>query len=565
MYASDDAGERPAARLARGAVMIITGALISVLVVLGLAGTAQAADRNVRLTLQPSDSACTPWDQMDCSYLEVRDGNSPAPDPDDPTATPPTFLNMADLPGPVTIDASIADDGTVTVQPDSVKFPPYPTSLSNDLVGDVAIQIQISAADTWAGTFDETTGEMSLTAPLGLTFKLNCEPTNGLCGAIFGPEGNMGTWEVTPKGPVDSLTTGTLDAPAPPAAYGPEWVGPDAEQGTPFDPDTGIGTLINNDLEISNLTAENCIDDTSVACSNPGIGNLIAPSLNGALGTVYDPADPENDRDSVPGAIDMQLTFAMSEPPLIESDPTALAFPGMNEDGSQPLGTSSAAVATTLAALDAGDITVRSIYTDGGDANDFNVTNARGCLPEIESGGTCKVNLRFNPSATGNRASTLYASIVSPVSGSVERIELATLSGVGGIFPKGEKGDKGDPGSPGAAGPLVEIHSKTFVRLRTSQRTAATVASRGARVSLKTPKRIAVRIGKRKYKVAVKAPGRVNAGKKAKIRIRGTRGAVKALKRIRRHKGKKPTVKIRIRVASQDGRTLTRKIGLKLR
>lgn len=565
MYASDDVDRRTATRVTSRAMMIIAGTLISVFVVLGLAGTAQAADRNVRLTLQPADSACTPWDQMDCSYLEVRDGNSPAPDPDDPNVTEPTFLNLAGLPGPVTVDASIADDGTVTVRPDSVKFPPYPTTLSNDLVGDIAIQIQISAADSWTGTFDDATGEMSLVAPLSLTFKLNCSPTIVLCAGIFGPDGNMGTWAVTPKGPVDPLTTGALPAPTPPAGYGPEWVGPDAEQGAPFDPDAGIGTLINNDLEITNLTPENCIDETSAACTNPGIGNLIAPSLNEALGTVYDPGNPANDRDSVRGAIDMQLTFVMSEPPLIESDPTALAFPGMNEDGSQPLGTSSAAMATTLTALDAGDITVRSIYTDGGDANDFNVTNARGCLPEIESGGTCNVNLRFNPSATGNRSSTLYASIVSPVSGNVEQIELATLSGVGGILPKGEKGDKGDPGSPGAAGPLGEIHSKTFVRLRTSQRTAATVASRGARVSLKTPKSVAVRIGKRKYSVAVKAPGHVDAGKKAKIRIRGTRGAVKALKRIRQRNGKKPTMRIQIRVASANGRTLTRKIGLKLR
>lgn len=545
-------GVRPP--FARKILLAAAGTLISILFVLGLAGTASAAGHIARLTVTPSTAACTAWDQMDCSYLEVRNGNAPAPDP--LTDPEPTFLNMANLPGPVVIDAFVEDDGTVTVNRGSVNFPSYPTSLENGLVGTVSIEIQISASADWTGTYDDTTGEMSLTAPLGLTFKLNCDPVaNALCGAIFGAEGNMGTWKVTPKGPVDPLTTGSLTGPTPPVSYGPAWLGPLAEQGTPFDSITGIGTLINNNLEIENLKADACIDTTSVACTNPGVGNLIAPSLNGALGTVYDPATPANDRDSVPGAIDMSLTFEMTEPPIMTADPGSLTFDGMNANGSQPLGTSSAPVSTTVTALDAGDIEVRALYTDGGDDSDFAVTDAKSCRPEIESGGSCQVHLRFNPSATGDRSSTLFASIVNPVSGETEQVQLATLEGTGGRLPKGDRGP---------AGPLVQVNSKTFIRLRTSARVAGTVASRGARVNLGTPNGVRVRIGRHAFRIRVNAPNRVNAGKRVRIKVRGTRNAVRALRRLPRS-ANNPTLKIPIRVSSNHGRTIKRTVRTRLR
>lgn len=506
----------------------------------GMTGTSLAADQSVRLTLQPSADTCTAWDQMDCSYLEVRNGNAAAPDPI--TDPEPTFLNMANLPGPVTVDASVSDTGEVTIPEDSVSFPAYPTSLENGLVGTVSIGIQIKASADWTGTYDDVTGEMELEAPLGLTFKLNCDPVaNPTCGAVFGAEGNMGTWAVTPKGPVSPLTTGSLTAPTPPVSYGPAWLGPDAEQGSPFDAN-GVGTLINNDLEIENLTPSDCIDMTSLACSNPAVGGLIAPSLNGALGTVYDSAVPANDRDSVPGAIDMSLTFQISEPPILESDPSALTFAGLNDDGSQPLGTSSPAQSTTLTALDAGDVNVRSIYTDGGNDDDFIVTNARGCAPVIESGGDCQVRLRFNPSATGARSSTLYASIVNPVTTNIEQIQLATLSGEGGTLPQGPTGPtgndgptgpdgpKGPRGPKGPAGALVAISTNSSVALKTRAKKFATVSSRGGAVRLKTPKRAVIRIKRKKYTVRIAAPKRIGKNKRGAIKVRGSRAAVKALR-----------------------------------
>lgn len=512
-------------------------AVATAALLVGMAGLATAADRTVRLTLQPSADACDAWDQMTCSYLEVRNGNAPAPDP--ATDPEPTFLNMANLPGAVVVDASVSDTGEVTIQPESVRFPAYPTSLENALVGTVSIGIQIMASSAWTGTYDDSTGEMELNAPLGLTFKLNCDPVaNATCGAIFGPEGNMGTWEVTPKGPVNPLTTGSLTAPTPPVEYGPEWIGPDAEQGSPFD-ENGIGTLVNNDLEIENLKPEDCIDMSSVACSNPAVGGLIAPSLNGALGTVYDSAVPANDRDSVAGAIDMRLTFQMSEPPILESDPSALTFAGMNADGSQPLGTSSATQTTTLTALDAGDIQVRSIYTDGGDDDDFIVTNSKGCAPLIESGGDCQVRLRFNPSATGARSSTLYASILNPVSSSIEQIELATLTGEGGTLPEGATGPAGPTGADGPQGPagprgrdgaLVSISSSSAVALKARARPFARVSSKGGAVTLRTPKKVRIRVKRKRYTVRIIAPKRIGKNKRGAIKVRGPRGAVKALR-----------------------------------
>ncbi len=529
----------------------LTATVFAVLMI-GSVGMSNAADRSVRLTLQPSTAACTAWDQMDCSYLEARNGNAPAPDPlVDPA---PTFLNMALLPSDVVIDATISDTGDVTIDENDVDFPAYPTTLENATVGTVSVEIQISASADWTGDFDELTGEMDLNAPIGLTFKLNCDPVaNGTCGLIFGAQGNMGTWQVNPKGPIDPLTTGSLTAPSPPVSYGPAWLGPVAETGSPFDTN-GIGTLVNNNLEIENLTPANCIDITSIACSNVAIGGLIAPSLNGALGTVYDSAVPANDRDSVPGAIDMSFTFEMSAPAL-KSNPDEINFTGMNNDGSQPLGTSSAPQQAVITAFDLGDVDVNSIYIDGGNEDDFAIT-AQKCPATIPANSSCNVRLRFNPSATGSRASTLFASVVNPISSTTEQVQLATLTGQGGVLPQGATGPSGadgttgpagTPGPAGATGPaganggngpqgprgpsgaIVSISSTNSVRLATKARQVASISTRGGAVRVNTPKRRNIRINGRKFTVRILAPNRIGANRNGTVRVKGPRAAVRAL------------------------------------
>ncbi len=569
MIDSSLAGEPETSGLSRFMLFAAVAAIAAItmgVLLMAMPGSASAADRTVRLTLQPSSAACTAYDQLDCSYLEARDGNAPAPDPE--TGPDPTFLNMALLPSLPTVDATISDTGDVTIPASKVSFPEFPTSLENALVGTVAIKIQISASDDWSGTFDEVSGDMSLEAPIGLSFKLNCDPVaNGTCGAIFGAQGNMGTWEVSPKGPISPLTTGHLDAPTPPLDYGPEWLGPDAEDGTPFDAETGVGTLVNNDLEIENLDDTSCVDMTSVACSNAAVANLIAPSLNGALGTVYDPAEPDNDRDSAPGAIDMRFTFAMSEPPLITSAPTAVTMTGMNGDGSQAIGTSSAAQGVTISASDIGDVEFKRIYLNGGNDDDFYVSNASDCLPAVGAGADCVVKLRFNPSATGARSSTLYASIVNPVSGDSETVQLATVSGTGGDLPTGPAGADGQPGAPGPqgpqgprgnAGPLVAIASSSSIKLKAKANRVASIRSAGAKVTLKTPKSTRIKVRGKSFKLKVTAPKSIAAGKTGAVKVKGKKAAVKRLRGKRSAK-----LKIKLKV-SANGRTQTHTVKVRV-
>lgn len=511
-------------------------------------GSAEAATRILKFTLQPSGAACTGWDQLDCSYLEARNGNAPAPDP--ATDPSPTFLNMANLPGEATMYAALEGSGAIEIKQRHFRFPAHPTTLENALVGTVQVRIQVEATGDWRGNFDQLTGAMALSAPIGLDIKLNCDQVlNALCGAIFGPDGNMGTWRVIAKGPADPLTTGALTAPAPPASYGPAWLGPVVESGTAFDAD-GVGTLINNDLEIEKVDSSDCVDSSSYACSNSTIGNLVAPQLNAMLGTVYDPVTAANDRDSMPGAIDMRLTFAISEMSLLTSDFTALTFPGSNEDGTQTPGTASPAVSTTLKALDTGDdIQIISLHTDGGDEDDFILTSSRPCVTQIDSGASCRVALRFLPSGTGPRSSTLYASIVNPLTGETEKIELATLSGEGGNPPKevgppndrpakpdpsppsepGQTPDKGDRGET-RAGALVEIRSRVRVKLRSKPMPVAAVAARVVPVKLWAPKRARVRIGSHRFAIRVHAPNGIGIHRRAKIRLMASRRIIRSLR-----------------------------------
>ena len=183
----------------------------------------------------------------------ARNGRRPAPDPEAPDAIEPTFFNLATLPGEVTIDAVIHDGGTVTVADGDVTFPASDTVRPNALVGDVTVNAKIVQTGPWTGTVEEATGAISLTAPLSLRFKLTCVPANGLCDDLTG-NGNLGTWAVTTRKAAE-LTTGHAAALAPPAAYGPDWVPPVAEDGVPLDAATSALTLVDNTLEASSTSS----------------------------------------------------------------------------------------------------------------------------------------------------------------------------------------------------------------------------------------------------------------------------------------------------------------------
>lgn len=509
---------------------------------------ASAADRSVQLTLDAPESACSTFDTLDCAYLEARNGNQPAPDTtvDPPTGATPTFLNMALLPSPAVVSAIIADDGTFTANQGSVDFPTYPAVLQNALVGEVAVAININQTGDWSGSVDPVTGDTSIDAPLGLTFKLSCNPadtTHPLCAAVFGSEGNMGTWRAdTLADPL--LISGNSPSTAPPTAYlaGPppvtDWEPPVVTDGAPYaagPPETL--TLINNKLRVAFLTAANCIDPSSVACSNPGVSGLIVPSLNGALGTT----DGTTAMDSVLGAIDMRLPFTVADAPIITADPTSVDF------GDQAQGTSGTAQTISLSASTAGDLDIKNIYKTGADRSDFWVSN-NDCGGSIAAGESCDLDLRFNPSASGARAATLMVKLVNPVNSETEVYELSTLAGNGGDLPtgatgdkgdkgdkgdtgpqgpKGNKGDKGPKGDRGPAAPVVKF--KTGAKVKGSTAVVGTIKCKNDDCKV-TKRKVKVTVKGHTYKAQVTGATRIKSGHSASIKVKVNKKTKKRLK-----------------------------------
>jgi hypothetical protein len=536
-------------------------------------GAAVAADRAVRLTANPSAEACTAFEPLDCSYFMARNGLRPAPDPGAPDAVEPTFINLAALPGDVTIDALIRDDGTVSVAEGDVTFPAVDTVRPNPTVGDVTVNAQIVQTAAWTGTFDEATGAMSLTAPLSLRFRLSCVPANGLCGALTEGNGNMGTWAGATK-TAPTLTTGHAAAPAPPAAYSPDWVPPVAEDGSPLDPATGALRLVDNTLELEHLEPSDCIDPASAICRTPGVAALVVVELNNAIGALWDGATPANTRDTVPGAIDMSMAFVM-EDALIKGTPSVVEF------GSQPLGTSSAARGVEISALVDTDVELLSLYTSDGDDADFSIAND-GCRGTVAVAAPCTVKVRFNPTDSGNRASALFAEVRHPADPTeILQIQIAALTGMGGQLPQGPAGPQGGAGPQGPAGPAggplppapiaqgsgLATPERPSIRrgksrLRLSARGTATVATiRCPQGSCRISRRSArLRIGTRAYKIAVKGRRTIAAGESATVRVSVSKRVGRALRR--RGTGAL-TVKLAIR--SSNGASVSRTITARLR
>jgi hypothetical protein len=526
-------------------------------------GVAAAADRAVTLTADPSAAACTAFEPLDCSYFAARNGLLPAPDPEAADPVEPTFINLASLPGDVTIDAVIHDDGSITVPPGDVTFPGVDTVRPNALVGDVTVNAQIVQTGAWTGTMDDATGAMSLTAPLSLKFELDCVPANGLCGALTANTGNLGTWAVRPKNAA-ALTTGHAAALTPPAAYGADWVPPVAEDGVPLDAVTGALTLVDNKLELEHLDPTDCVDPTSAICNNAGLGGIVVGELNNAIGASWGgAATPENSKDTVPGAIDMRMAFVM-EDALIKATPSALDF------GSQPLGTASTARSVDISALGDDDVEVLSFYTAGGDDADFWVAND-GCRGTVATDATCAVKVRFNPSDSGNRATSLYARVREPDDpAKLRTLQIAALSGQGGALPQGTAGPKGDAGPQGPKGDQGPAHATPDIpsirRLKSSMKlsskgtaTVATITcpegtcranSRSARL----------KIGKKTYKVAITGSRTIAKGKSASVRISVRKSVRKALSR--RGKG---ALTVKLVVSSSNGGELARTITVQLR
>jgi hypothetical protein len=539
---------------------------VAIAAVLSVApGAAVAADRAVRLTADPSAEACTAFEPLDCSYLTARNGLQPAPDPAAPDAVEPTFINLADLPGDVTIDAVIHDDGTVTVADGDLTFPGVDTVRPNALVGDVTVNAQVVQTGAWTGTFDEATGAMSLTAPLSLRFNLTCVPANGLCGALTG-DGNLGTW-AAPTKKAATLTTGHAARIAPPAAYGPDWVPTVAEDGSPLDAATGALTLVDNTLELGHLDPSDCIDPASAICNNAGLGGIVVVELNNAIGAVWGgAAGPENSSDTVPGAIDLRMAFVMQDA-LIKGTPSVVDF------GSQPLGTSSAARGVDVTAFGDTDVELLSLYTAGGNDADFWIAND-GCRGIVATDAACTVKVRFNPTDSGSRATGLYAKVKDPHgAGKVRTLQIAALSGDGGRLPQGPAGPKGDAGPQGNAGPqgaqpsastppLPPSIRRAKARLRLTSRGTAKVATiRCPQGSCRVIGRSArLKVGTRAYKARVTGSRTIAAGKSATVRVSVGKRARRAL----RHRGT-GALRVKLVVRSSNGASVSRTVTARLR
>lgn len=286
--------------------------------------------------------------------------------------------------------------------------------------------------------------------------------------------------------------------------------------------------------------------------------------LNNAIGALWGgAAGPENSKDTVPGAIDMRMAFVM-EDALIKGTPSAVDF------GSQPLGTASAARSVDVSAFGDTDVELLSLYTSGGDDADFWVAND-GCLGTVATDAACTVKVRFNPGASGNRASALYARVRDPQdAGKIRTLQVAALTGRGGELPQGPAGPKGDaaPQAPAVAQGLASAtpESPTIrrakARLRLSSNGTATVATikcpqGSCRVSSRSAR---LKIGKKTHKVAVTGKRTIAAGKTAAVRISVSKRVRTALRR--RGKG---ALTVKLVVRTSDGASVSRTVTSQLR
>jgi hypothetical protein len=246
---------------------------------------------------------------------------------------------------------------------------------------------------------------------------------------------------------------------------------------------------------------------------------------------------------------------------LIKSTPSAVDF------GSQALGTSSAARRVDISAFGNSDVKVLSLYTASGDDADFWIAND-GCHGTVAPDPACTVQVRFNPSGSGNRATALYARVEDPQDASkIRTLQIAALSGTGGQLPQGPAGPKGDAGPQGAPGTAYTPPHPPSIRrgkysLRLSSKSTATVATiKCLKGSCKVSSRSArLKIGTRTYKVTVTGSRTIAAGKSATV-------GVSVGKRVRDALRRRGTVTLTVNLGarSSDGASVSRTITARLR
>jgi virginiamycin B lyase len=136
--------------------------------------------------------------------------------------------------------------------------------------------------------------------------------------------------------------------------------------------------------------------------------------------------------------------IAVDPLPLGTARPSAASL----DFGTQARDTLGAARPLTVRNDGPGPLHVRRVAVTGAQHDDFLISSDDCSQATLPVGGSCTVDLRFGPSATGARAATLTVPSDDPA-GSLG----VPLTGVGGALPAGPTGPAGPAGTPGTPGP----------------------------------------------------------------------------------------------------------------
>jgi hypothetical protein len=149
--------------------------------------------------------------------------------------------------------------------------------------------------------------------------------------------------------------------------------------------------------------------------------------------------------DGRPDLVNVSNNSAVGTTVLLNTTPVPLSASTSSVGfGTQPAGTISPPAAITLTNL--ADVALHVTATLSGDLDDILISSTT-CTAGVPANGTCRLSLRFAPTADGPRSATLTISPAGP-----QPPLAVTLTGTGGALPQGPPGASGPAGSPGPPG-----------------------------------------------------------------------------------------------------------------
>jgi streptogramin lyase len=130
--------------------------------------------------------------------------------------------------------------------------------------------------------------------------------------------------------------------------------------------------------------------------------------------------------------------------------------------GTQPLGTLGAPQPVTITNTGHGNLQIDAARVAAGDVDDFLISHDTCSQSTLPIGATCTIDVRFDPSAGGQRQATLTLNSNDPVA----PLQIA-LQGTAGALPQGPAGAAGTTGAPGPAGPRGQTSRVRLVTCKT--------------------------------------------------------------------------------------------------